>query len=225
MEKQLLTRVPQSRVETSAKISLWCLDARVLIPSKQGVYYWLCLCARVRDSNFWYTASMKIFNKVAKFFGLNDETWIQHANPWSVWSRMCILPLLAVAVWSHVWIGWYSLYFIGAIIFWTWINPRFFGKPKTTKHWASKAVFGERVWLRKDELSIPTQHLRVIFILNIITGSGLPFLVWGLYELTIWSVILGITLVILGKMWFLDRMVWLYEDMKHKSEEYLSWEY
>lgn len=114
---------------------------------------------------------------------------------------------------------------MGALLFWSWINPRFFGRPITTKHWASKAVFGERVWLRKDELPIADHHLRAITVLNSITGSGLPFIAWGLYELHIWSALLGLTLVILGKMWFLDRMVWVYEDMKHKSEEYFSWEY
>jgi hypothetical protein len=43
--------------------------------------------------------------------------------------------------------------------------------------------------------------------------------------LQVWPVLLGLTLVILGKMWFLDRMVWIYEDMKNKPEEYLSWKY
>ena len=168
---------------------------------------------------------MKLLIKITELFGLNDETWLQHSNPWSVWTRMVILPLLAVAIWSHIWIGWYSVGLVSILIFWTWINPRFFGKPITTKHWASKAVFGERVWLRNNELPIPAHHLRAITILNIITGSGLPFLAWGLYELHIWSVLLGLTLVISGKLWFLDRMVWVYEDMKHKSEEYLSWEW
>jgi len=168
---------------------------------------------------------MDILNKVTKVFGLNDETWMQHSNPWSVWTRMVILPFIALAVWSHVWIGWYSALVVGLLIFWTWINPRFFNKPKSTKYWSSKAVFGERVWLNKKEHPIPKHHLRAILILNVITGSGLPFLIAGLYYLNIWSVILGLVLVVLGKMWFLDRMVWVYEDMKGKSEEYSSWEY
>jgi len=168
---------------------------------------------------------MNILDKVSKFFGLNNKTWMQHSNPLSVYTRMFVLPLLALAVWSRVWIGWYSLLLIGLLFFWTWINPRFFGKPKTTKHWASKAVFGERVWLRKKELPIPQHHLNAILVLNIITGSGLPFFIWGLYYLQIWPVIFGLILVILGKMWFLDRMVWLYGEMKKSSKEYTSWEY
>ena len=34
-----------------------------------------------------------------------------------------------------------------------------------------------------------------------------------------------VQLIYLGKMWFLDRMVWLYEDMKDTTPEYRSWLY
>jgi len=168
---------------------------------------------------------MSVLNKVTKLFGLNDTTWMQHSNPWSVWTRLFILPFFALSIWSRIWIGKYSILLVVVLIFWTWINPRFFGKPSTTKHWSSKAVFGERVWLKKKEIAIPQHHIKVAFILNLITGSGLPFLIWGLYALHIWSVLIGLFIVILGKMWFLDRMVWIYEDMKDSSDEYISWEY
>ncbi len=168
---------------------------------------------------------MKILEKLTKVFGLNDITWMRHSNKWSVWTRFFILPFLAGAIWIRIWIGWYSLLLVGVLLFWTWINPRFFGKPKTTKHWASKAVLGERVWLKSKEIKIPKHHKRAILVLNTITGLGLPFLIWGLYQFHIWAVMIGLILVILGKMWFLDRMVWIYEDMKTKSDEYLSWEY
>ena len=36
---------------------------------------------------------------------------------------------------------------------------------------------------------------------------------------------MGIVLAYLGKSWFLDRMVWLYEDMKNENEIYKSWDY
>jgi hypothetical protein len=163
--------------------------------------------------------------KAAKFFKLTDENWMKHTNPWSVWTRFLIFPLIALAIWSRVWFGWYSLVFIGIMILWTWLNPRAFGKPKTTKYWSSKAVLGERVWINRKEIPIPHHHITAIIILNCITVSGLPFFIWGLYTLHIWSTLLGIVLVYVGKMWFLDRMVWLYEDMKEKNPEYKNWEY
>ena len=162
--------------------------------------------------------------KIAKAFGLTDEGWMKHSNPWSVWTRFIILPFFALAIWSRVWLGWYSLIPIILMVLWTWINPRAFGKPKSTNHWSSKAVFGERVWINKKEHPIPEHHTRMILILNTVNATGLPFLIWGLYDLKIWPTILGVSLVYLGKMWFLDRMVWLYEDMKH-IPKYKKWLY
>jgi len=85
--------------------------------------------------------------KLASFFKLNDTTWQQHANPWSIWTRFIILPLLTLAIWSREWIGIYCWIPIVLILVWTWINPRAFGKPKTNRHWSSKSVMGERVYL------------------------------------------------------------------------------
>ncbi|MCF2146032.1 hypothetical protein IQ276_006110 [Desmonostoc muscorum LEGE 12446] len=50
-------------------------------------------------------------------------------------------------------------------------------------------------------------------------------LIWGLIELNSWITLLGFTLVTLGKLWFIDRMVWLYSDMKGVNQEYQSWLY
>jgi hypothetical protein len=50
-------------------------------------------------------------------------------------------------------------------------------------------------------------------------------LAWGLYALAIWPTLSGMALIMLGKLWLVDRMVWLYEDMKNASPEYRSWLY
>jgi hypothetical protein len=47
--------------------------------------------------------------------------------------------------------------------------------------------------------------------------------IWG--ALAIWPTLLGATVVYLSKLWFIDRMVWLYEDMKNVEPEYRSWLY
>ncbi|MDZ8240651.1 MAG: DUF6653 family protein [Nostoc sp. ChiQUE01a] len=44
-------------------------------------------------------------------------------------------------------------------------------------------------------------------------------------ELNSWITLLGYTLVRLSKLWFIDRMVWLYNDMKDVNQEYQSWLY
>jgi hypothetical protein len=158
-------------------------------------------------------------------FTMTNETWEKHANPWSVWSRMITLPILVLAIWSRIWIGWYGWVIVGILVIWLILNPKAFKKPNSTKNWASKAVLGERIWLNRKIISIPKGHSFMAILLNTINGSGLPFLIYGLYHFNFWITILGTIIIYAGKMWFLDRMVWLFEDMKNKHEEYNNWEY
>jgi len=157
--------------------------------------------------------------------GMNDATWKRHANPWSVWTRIPILPLLAVAIWSRVWIGWWSLVPITLLVLWTILNPRAFGVPSSTDNWASMATFGERVWLARKTQPIPQHHARFSAVLNAVTALGMIPFVYGLVAYNALAVILGLVLIILGKLWFLDRMVWLYLDMKDRDPDYASWLY
>lgn len=55
------------------------------------------------------------------------------------------------------------------------------------------------------------------------SAIGAPFLIWGLAALSLWPMLLGLVLMIGGKMWFLDRMVWLYDDMARTHPEYAAW--
>ena len=42
--------------------------------------------------------------------------------------------------------------------------------------------------------------------------------IWGLIKLSAWETIFGMVIVLIGKSWFLDRMVWLYDEMKVSVE-------
>jgi hypothetical protein len=37
---------------------------------------------------------MTLENQIAKFFNLEEDNWMKHANPWSVWTRFATLPFL-----------------------------------------------------------------------------------------------------------------------------------
>jgi len=167
---------------------------------------------------------MNLERKLAKLFNLTEENWMKHANPWSVWTRYSVLPIIVLAFWSRVWIGWWSL--IPAIISlaWMFFNPVVFNKATSTKNWASKAVLGERVWSNRDEVAVPKYHITAPKILNGISSVGMALSIWAIVTLSVWPAILGISLAYLGKSWYLDRMVWIYEDMKHLPE-YGKWEY
>lgn len=164
--------------------------------------------------------------KIANLFNLTDENWMKHSNPWSVWTRYTVLPIIVLAFWSRLWIGWWCL--IPGIIslLWMFFNPIFFSKPKSTRNWASKSVMGERVYLNRDKIDIPQHHKTPLYkILNLISSIGMLLAIWAIIEYSVWGAITGISLAYLGKSWFLDRMVWLYEDMKNQNDEYKKWDY
>ena len=148
--------------------------------------------------------------RIAALFRMDDDTWERHANPWSVWTRTTVLPAFILAAWSRVWIGWGALGPGALALLWTWLNPRLFGRPASLDSWASRAVLGERVWIDRDE--VPAHHRLAPRILNAVSGVGMLFVIWGVARLAVWPTLFGAALVYAGKLWFLDRMVWLYEE-------------
>jgi hypothetical protein len=168
---------------------------------------------------------MTLENKISQLFQMDEATWTRHSNPWSVWTRNTVLPLLILGIWSRIWLGWWSLLLVAVALLWNWVNPRLFAQPETTDNWASKAVFGERVWMNRDTIPVPTQHQSMPNILTTVAAIGTGFVAWGVIELDIWITLFGVALIYAGKLWFLDRMVWLYEDMKDTNPEYQSWLY
>jgi hypothetical protein len=167
-----------------------------------------------------------IERKIANLFNLTDENWMKHANPMSVWTRYSVLPIIVIAFWSRIWIEWWCLVPGVLSILWMFINPIFFKIPSSTKNWASKSVLGERVFLNRDKIDIPDIHKTPLYaILNGVSSLGMGLAIWSIVYYSVWGAVLGVSLAYLGKSWYLDRMVWLYESMKAKNDEYKKWEY
>jgi hypothetical protein len=166
-------------------------------------------------------------SRVAKLFGLSGDTWMRHSNPWSVWTRFAFLPMFAVAVWSRDWIGWWSLVPIVLSLVFMMINPLLFKPPKSTRNWASKAVFGERVWADRNKVEIPARYrvTRSWTVAYTAQFAGMVAFAYGLVRLDLAMTLTGLVLVQTAKGWFLDRMVLMYDDMKERNAEYAKWEY
>jgi hypothetical protein len=47
-----------------------------------------------------------------------------------------------------------------------------------------------------------------------LSGVGLLVIAYGVWVLDPWATVAGVILGSLAKLWFCDRMVWLYEDMQ-----------
>jgi len=166
---------------------------------------------------------MNVFGYAQKLMSMSEESWARHSNPWSVYTRLTCLPLLSLAIWSRKYIDLYSLVFVAIALFWIWYNPRAFRPPLTTDNWASKGTFGERIFLAQPSVSIPDHHKKMAYILGVLSALALPVFLYGLYINDLWIIAFGNFLVIFPKLWFVDRMVWIYENMKDSNPEYKRW--
>jgi len=160
----------------------------------------------------------------AKLFGMDDRTWERHASPWSVWTRIASLPLLLLAIWSHAWLGIWALAAVAAAMLWLWLNPRLFPAPERTDTWSAKATFGERIALNRKTVPVPAHHTRMAHALIAVSAVGFAAALAGALSNDLLPTVAGGLVAWFAKMWFCDRMVWLYEDMKVRHPAYAAWE-
>lgn len=154
---------------------------------------------------------MAVPRMMQKVMGMSDAVWARHANPWSGWTRVTTLPLLALALWSRVWIGGWAALPVAAVLLWVWVNPRLFPEPKSTANWMSRGVLGEQLWLA-DPAAIAAHHRRVIGVLVALSAIGSAIYLLGLLLLNLTLTLVGMSVAMLAKLWLVDRMVWLWSD-------------
>lgn len=147
----------------------------------------------------------------AKLMRMDEASWTRHTNPWSGWTRLTTLPLLSLAIWSRVWLGWWALLPVAIVLVWIWLNPRIFSAPLRTDNWMSRGVLGERIWL-ESHARVPAHHRRMARNLSVGSFLGLMVLGWGLIKLDLGFTVAGLAVTSLTKLWLIDRMVWLERD-------------
>lgn len=166
---------------------------------------------------------MDLFAALERLMRMDERAWRRHASPWSVWTRVAAVPLLVLAVWSRVWIGWWAAPAVAAIVVFLFANPRLFPPPRQPDNWASKATFGERAYLARRTVPIPAHHRRAAVVLTTVSLIGAAVLVYGLVRLEITATLVGLCMMAGAKLWFVDRMVWLFEDMCRTEPCYRDW--
>lgn len=156
---------------------------------------------------------MDVFSFAERMMRMDDAVWRRHANPWSVWTRIPIGPLLVLAIYARAWIGWWCLLPVALLLVWNWLNPRVFPEPRRLDSWSARGVMGERLFLARAARPIPRHHLIAAHLTTGIALLGLPPTVYGLVVLDPFATAFGASLMFLGKLWFVDRMVWLHDEM------------
>ncbi len=159
---------------------------------------------------------MKIFDFATRLMSMSDKVWRRHANPWSVWTRIPLIFVMAPAAYSWKYLGWWAVLPLSLCFIWAYLNPRIFAPVKAIDTWASKAVFGEKIFTERKKKGhrIPLHHIQVANILTISASLFALLMILGIVLLDAWMTFAGTLGSWLSKMWFIDRMVWLYEDKK-----------
>lgn len=162
-----------------------------------------------------------VYRVAERAMGMNGPTWARHANPWSVYTRFTMLPLLALAIWSRVWVGGWAWVGLLAVMVWIWVNPRAFPSPASLDNWASRGVLGERVFLKRPD-EVAAHHRHWAALLSAASLPGALAMAVGLWRLdAVWTVF-GTILMMVPKIWFVDRMNWVYADWLRQTGKELG---
>jgi hypothetical protein len=72
---------------------------------------------------------------------------------------------------------------------------------------------GRNPMAKRKSTPLPPRSRTAPLALGALSAAGLPFLVWGLVVLDPWITLVGLAVQMTGKLWFLDRMALLYDDV------------
>ncbi|MEO1724895.1 MAG: DUF6653 family protein [Pseudomonadota bacterium] len=153
--------------------------------------------------------------RVAAAFGLDDAGWARHANPWSGATRFPILPVAAALILTRESLGWWLLPLLGLTVVWAFLNPHAFRPPSHARHWMSRAVLGEWLWLKRNAPSppviVPAATRRAAAWWTGVQALAAIPLVWGLATLSPALTWISVAAVIGGKLAFLAVLVRFYD--------------
>ncbi|MCF2906237.1 hypothetical protein L0666_14670 [Octadecabacter sp. CECT 8868] len=166
---------------------------------------------------------MDIFKAAERLMKMDETTWARHAGPWSIYTRIATGPIIFMVLWFRLYFGWWTLALLAAFAVFIWANPRLFPGPKNPAWWGAKVTYGERVFLNRKAIPVPDHHLHWAKGLTAISVIGIGPLTYGLWVFDLGWTTAGALLVVGGKLWFCDRMVWLYNDMRAADPTYFSW--
>ncbi|MCR9123185.1 MAG: hypothetical protein NXH91_13030 [Phyllobacteriaceae bacterium] len=165
-----------------------------------------------------------LFKGAERLMAMDDASWARHANPWSAYTRFAGSVPTFLALYSGHWIGWWALVPIAVMAVWTFANPRLWVPPATTTSWAARGVLGERAYLNRKTVPVPAEHVRFA---NLTTACAIAFMavaIYGFIAGIFWTAFSGFFAAILAKTWFVDRMAWLWADIKDAHPVYAAWD-
>lgn len=145
---------------------------------------------------------------------MDEATWRRHASPWSVWTRILTpIPLMTLAIWSRVWLGWGATGPVALVALWIWWNPRAFQPPPRWDGWAQRGVLGEKAVIGHRD-AVPPHHRAAMGWTTLFAALGMAIWLWGVVALDLGAAIGGGLAAVAFKLWFVDRCAWALADLE-----------
>jgi hypothetical protein len=94
---------------------------------------------------------------------------------------------------------------------------------RTWERHASPWSVWTRVWLNRKTIPIPGHHVRMAHLLTAASALGFAVALVGAFLNDWLATVSGGLMAWFAKMWFCDRMVWLYDEMKNTHPPYAEW--
>jgi hypothetical protein len=136
-----------------------------------------------------------------------------------------VLPLPVASTWSRVWLGWWCIVPLLLSVIWLFINPLFFAPPRSTST-GRPSPFSESGSgsiahvLPPGRFPVPCASACAV-----VPGLGLVPLVYGFIAFDAVATLTGVSTVEGGKLWYLDRMARLFDEVELRRPEVARWEY
>ncbi|MEO1472187.1 MAG: DUF6653 family protein [Pseudomonadota bacterium] len=166
---------------------------------------------------------MDLFRAAERLMAMDDRAWARHASDASVYTRIASSVPWFLALWSVHWIGGWAVVPLGLMAAWTVANPRLFAAPARADGWAQRGVLGERAFLNRAIVPIPVAFVRAGWITTAVAIVLLAVTIWGLVIGDIALAATGWAGALVAKLWFVDRMAWLWGEMKDRHPVYAAW--
>lgn len=149
--------------------------------------------------------------EVDGLFGPAEEDFERGHDGWDLALSLAAAPLLALAVWSHAWIGWWAA--LAVAFHWGLLTAaRRLRRPAVRPDaWTFRSKLGSLLLARRWR-RIPRRFRLGWIALSSAALLGSLAALWGALTLTLWAVALGVALEWAAGLSARDVMVRLVED-------------
>ncbi len=138
---------------------------------------------------------------------INERIWQRHAHPWSGWVAIATYPLVYVPVWNR---SWRQAFAVAA---WLAVDTVGFPPPQDNAAWMTRAMLGEQRWMQH-----PPRDSSMVIVAAQMASAVTAFVM--AYQRRLWPLIGFASMVLLFKLWFLQRMAASYGQQHREATSF-----